>query len=57
MLFGRPIAVGPPRPNPTQAEVQAVADAYFASLRELFEEHKHHHPPAAQGEDHRLVLI
>ncbi len=57
VLFGRPINVGPPKPNPTPQDVQAMADVYFASLREVFEEHKHHHPPTAQGEDHRLVLI
>jgi hypothetical protein len=37
--------VGAPDKNPSEEKVQRIFQAYLASLRALFEEHKHLLPP------------
>lgn len=47
VAVGRPVATAAaPCPNPTDAQVAAVLDAWVAEMRRLFDEHKHHLPPA-----------
>jgi len=44
--WGQPVPVGPPNASPTDAEVEAVYDAYVSALRQLFDEHKNDCLPA-----------
>ena len=44
--WGQPVPVGPPNAAPTDADVEAVFEAYAAALRELFDAHKHDCLPA-----------
>ena len=39
IVSGRPVRVGPPNPNPTDAELMALLAAYDAELQTIFRDH------------------
>lgn len=41
VVWGEPVPVGPPRAEPTDAEVAEVFDRYLQELRRIFDENKH----------------
>jgi 2-acylglycerol O-acyltransferase 2 len=53
--FGREIAVGPPNPNPTDAQVEQVFRMYCHELLRLFDEHKSALPPAVAARGLSIV--
>lgn len=57
VAVGRPIPTASvPCPDPTDAQVHAVVDAWTAEMLRLFDDHKHHLPPAVAARGLRIAV-